>query len=437
MISTSLKPLVEELKQQDFNKDDRRFFIELLSKNTQNKVADILEIQWRDAKNIQYYWEERIEISSCDISDCLEVSQAAVEYADYIESKLKCIEFSKILHEQEHSTLNLRTNERIPKIGKIHFSEEPYTVDLRFEDENQGKILWTIEMALPIKNSNQKLIFEVWLKKEYNVHQANMDILALKNVMENTNGAELIQSKLENIMRKYTDSMTWLYNGLFVEETLTNPDHNYSFIFIDISRFKEINDSNWQKTWDDAIKKVAQILEKYSRMEDKVCRLGWDEFAILFNNADQAVMQNFISRLEKQDIFVENQEHKKVNIDLKFGYAINDGKNNNHKELLSVANEMLNQNKDKKWAAYRFKSMLLDYDEETRVYALWELICDSECLDYVLDAILTEPATDLFLDKFGSLIDVFLSWDLYKINQRSRDSLQKFTDKFNIRTQAA
>jgi hypothetical protein len=35
-----------------------------------------------------------------------------------------------------------------------------------------------------------------------------MDILALKNVMENTNGAELIQSKLENIMRKYTDSMT-------------------------------------------------------------------------------------------------------------------------------------------------------------------------------------------------------------------------------------
>jgi hypothetical protein len=59
-------------------------------------------------------------------------------------------------------------------------------------------------------------------------------------------------------------------------------------------------------------------------------------------------MQNFISRLEKQDIFVENQEHKKVNIDLKFGYAINDGKNNNHKELLSVANEMLNQNKDKK-----------------------------------------------------------------------------------------
>jgi hypothetical protein len=45
MISTSLKPLVEELKQQDFNKDDRRFFIELLSKNTQNKVADILEIQ--------------------------------------------------------------------------------------------------------------------------------------------------------------------------------------------------------------------------------------------------------------------------------------------------------------------------------------------------------------------------------------------------------
>lgn len=432
MNSTSLKPLVEELRQQDFNKADRREFIELLSIHTQNKVSDILEIKGRDAYNIKYFWAENIEISSCDISDCLEVSQAAEIYADYLESHLSTVEISKILHEQQNSTLNLRTNQRIPRIWNINFWDKLYNIDLNFEDEKIWNTVWKIEISLPVKGPNQKITFEVNLKEKYNIHQANMDILALKNIMENTNGAPLIQSKLENIMRKYTDSMTWLYNGMFVEETLTKPDHDYSFIFIDISRFKEINDSNGQKTWDEAIKKVAKLLEWACRIEDKVCRLWWDEFAILFNSNDENQIKEFIQRIESKDISIVNEQKEEISINLKFWYSINDGNNKSHSDLLTTANEMLNQNKDKRWAAYRFKSILLEYDDETRVYALWELMSDPESLDYVFEAILTEPATDMFLDKFWGVLKMFLSWDLEEINPQSRKSLEKFTEKFNI-----
>ncbi|MGB2111150.1 MAG: hypothetical protein ACPHY8_04810 [Patescibacteria group bacterium] len=62
-----------------------------------------------------------------------------------------------------------------------------------------------------------------------------MDILALKNNIENRNAGKLMQAQLETNVLKYTDRMTGLYNGLFAEEILSNPENQYSYIFIDVS----------------------------------------------------------------------------------------------------------------------------------------------------------------------------------------------------------
>ena len=56
--------------------------------------------------------------------------------------------------------------------------------------------------------------------------------------------------------------------------------------------------------------------------------------------------------------------------------------------------------------------MLLDYDDETRVYALGELIRNSECLDYVLDAILIVLARSLA--EIPVVIPFFASIDIVK-----------------------
>lgn len=438
-----LLPIVKELKQQGFEVEERRDFIDLLSKKTKKSVSGILDIKWRDSKTIHFYGSEKIDLSSCNTSECLEVWDAAKKLAYYLESCLENIEFTQILHEQNNSDgrnftrLNLLNEIKTTGVGKINFWDEPYKYDVYFTDEQNDWNIARLDVNLPIKWPNQRITFQASLKQHNNIHKANMDILALKNVLENMNGAALIQANLENVIRKYTDPMTGLYNGMYVEETLRNPDHGYSLVFIDISRFKEINDTNWQKTWDEAIKKVADVIKWSCRIQDKVCRLGWDEFAILFPNDQKDEIQNLINRLEQKDISVKNQDNKDVEINLKFWYAVNHDGKQNHIDLLTTANEMLSQNKDKKWAAYRMISMFLGFDKETKAYSLWEMMSNPETLNYFSNVLLTPPISKNFLQEVGKIFDSFLLGNLDGIDPESVKVLEEFTQRYDMKLQAA
>lgn len=88
------------------------------------------------------------------------------------------------------------------------------------------------------------------------------------------------------------DSLTGLANrGLFMERLedaliRTRQEQGYLFavLFLDLNRFKFINDSFGHVLGDRLLVKVARTIESYVRPEDTVARLGGDEFAILLDN---------------------------------------------------------------------------------------------------------------------------------------------------------
>ena len=95
------------------------------------------------------------------------------------------------------------------------------------------------------------------------------------------------------------DTLTGLPNrGLFLDRleraiayTERHPDHHFAVFFLDLDRFKVVNDRLGHVAADQVLVAVARRLEACLRQGDSVARLGGDEFALLVQDveAPQAV----------------------------------------------------------------------------------------------------------------------------------------------------
>jgi diguanylate cyclase (GGDEF)-like protein/PAS domain S-box-containing protein len=95
----------------------------------------------------------------------------------------------------------------------------------------------------------------------------------------------------ELLHNAFHDGLTGLPNrALFIdrlERTLVQanrrPESRFAVLFIDLDRFKQVNDTLGHLAGDELLVAVARRLEQCLRQEDTVARLGGDEFAILLD----------------------------------------------------------------------------------------------------------------------------------------------------------
>ena len=108
-------------------------------------------------------------------------------------------------------------------------------------------------------------------------------------------------SRLNTKLRRMaaTDELTGLYNRrqamARLEELWALAEryhHPLACAMIDIDRFKRINDTYGHAKGDEVLQKIAGVLLKSVRISDTVCRIGGEEFLILFpyQEASQAAV---------------------------------------------------------------------------------------------------------------------------------------------------
>ena len=114
----------------------------------------------------------------------------------------------------------------------------------------------------------------------------------------------------------YYDALTGLPNRALLQDRLRKAladarRHKYkvALLFLDLDRFKDINDSLGHSVGDLLLKEVAERLKKWGREQDTIARLGGDEFLIMLTHlddfADAAVAAERLSKSLAAEFIVQ------------------------------------------------------------------------------------------------------------------------------------
>ncbi|RUO63058.1 diguanylate cyclase domain-containing protein [Pseudidiomarina insulisalsae] len=150
------------------------------------------------------------------------------------------------------------------------------------------------------------------------------------------------------------DTLTGLPNRSMFTERLQQalkqkkrfPTHNFAVLFVDLDRFKDINDSLGHSAGDEFLLEASRRIGECVRDNDTVARLGGDEFVILLSlikHIDDAkdVASRIIEHMRKPFVFGESEHYSGASV----GIAECKSRNDSAERLLRDADAAMYQAK--------------------------------------------------------------------------------------------
>ncbi|MEZ5429407.1 MAG: bifunctional diguanylate cyclase/phosphodiesterase [Pyrinomonadaceae bacterium] len=201
------------------------------------------------------------------------------------------------------------------------------------------------------KAQREKAEAEIARRKEAEKYAAE---LALSLKKEEETSEELRQSKEALEHAAFHDFLTDLPNRSYLVERLgllleigIETAQRYFVLFLDLSRFKNINDRLGHTVGDRVLKLVGKRLMRLLREEDTIARLGGDEFAIILNNVTSIEKATDIARHihEKLSQPFYLQGHK-IFSDLHIGIAPFDSDHRKPEDILRDADIAMHNAKE-------------------------------------------------------------------------------------------
>ncbi|MBL4630767.1 MAG: EAL domain-containing protein [Paraglaciecola sp.] len=161
-------------------------------------------------------------------------------------------------------------------------------VDFHINNVIQG-VVSRQAIEFQIQHKQQQLI---WVEVILNSIIKNGQVVGITATIDNINDRKHAKIELNHMASH--DTLTGLYNRHYFDIQLTmlsdaalKQGQTHSLLYLDLDRFKVINDTQGHHQGDIILKKVAQNIARLKRGSDIICRLGGDEFALLLPHTDK------------------------------------------------------------------------------------------------------------------------------------------------------
>lgn len=147
--------------------------------------------------------------------------------------------------------------------------------------------------------------------------------------------------------QSFVDPVTQVQNRSYFEAMLSTLQKSrfypISILIVDIDDLKYTNDSMGHSFGDMLIKRTSDCLRSACRADDVICRIGGDEFAIVFQNTNENTLLNITIRISEQ-MQQDNQSHPELPLHFSVGTATAKHKNS-LLETLKLADTRMYSNK--------------------------------------------------------------------------------------------
>ncbi len=186
------------------------------------------------------------------------------------------------------------------------------------------------------------------------------DIVSILSFVQDVSSRIQAEERLQHMATR--DALTGLPNRLLLHERLTQAiaqakraGRRVGVLFIDLDRFKNVNDTLGHRIGDELLKHVTAALSLALRETDLLARLGGDEFMVIVEDFDDpSVLARIAQKLLDaiaQPVMIENHD---IYVTSSIGIAVYPDDSDDPEELLKHADVAMYRSKDLGRNTYQF-----------------------------------------------------------------------------------
>lgn len=210
-------------------------------------------------------------------------------------------------------------------------------IDIR----RKGDTLFCEEFAPAMLNGKGAFI----LAKAAPLYNAKGEIIGAIESIHDISQQKVVEEQLKYI--SYHDSLTGLYNRTFYEaeiSRLQKKGQPVGLMICDVDGLKNVNDLEGHQAGDQLLIRAAWLLKNSITENETLARIGGDEFAVIFSDADLTKIKK-VKHTIQTAIEENNREHPENIVNISIGYDIGEKNKNDYKLIFTNADNYMYHNK--------------------------------------------------------------------------------------------